>query len=133
MEPKVYTIDDLCALTGYSRRTIRYYVSEGLLEPPAGRGRGGFYYDSHLERLQQIRAMQDRGLRMSDIQNLAPEAQTSIEPAPTREFWMRLPICPGVEIHVRRDLEEQYPKAIDALVRVGKTLFEQNGEENEDN
>ncbi len=135
MEPKTYTIDDLCALTGYSRRTIRYYVSEGLLEPPAGRGRGGFYYDSHLKRLQQIRAMQERGLRMSDIQNLPPEAQTAIEPAATREFWMRLPICAGVEIHVRRDLEERHPKAIDALVRVGKTLFEQNGEgeNNEDN
>ncbi|MCK4823506.1 MerR family transcriptional regulator, partial [bacterium] len=31
------------------RRTIRYYIQEGLLEPPAGRGRGGFYYDSHLQ------------------------------------------------------------------------------------
>jgi DNA-binding transcriptional MerR regulator len=133
MEQPSYTIDDLGKLTGYSRRTIRYYVSEGLLDPPAGRGRGGFYYDSHLKRLQQIRAMQERGLRMSDIQNLPPEAQTAIEPAPTREFWMRVPICPGVEIHVRRELEEQHAKAIDALVRVGKTLFKQNGEENEEN
>ncbi len=99
------------------------------MEPPAGRGRGGFYCDSQLKRLQQIRAMQDRGLRMADIQALPSQVQASIEPAPNREWWMRLPICPGVEMHVRRDLEEQSPKAIEALVRVGKTLFEEKGEE----
>lgn len=84
-----------------------------------------------MTRLQQIRAMQDRGLRMADIQALPSQTLASVEPAPNREFWMRLPIRPGVEIHVRRDLEEQNPKAVDALVRVGKTLFEGNEEEKE--
>jgi len=133
MEPKPYAIDDLCALTGYSRRTIRYYVSEGLLEPPAGRGRGGFYYDSHLQRLQQIRALQDRGLRISDIQRLTAETQAAVKPAPKRESWMRLPICPGLEIHVRSDVEEINPKGLESLVRVAKTLFEGKGEENDEN
>ncbi len=39
METKKYTIEELCDLTGYSRRTIRYYVQSGIIDPPAGRGR----------------------------------------------------------------------------------------------
>jgi DNA-binding transcriptional MerR regulator len=133
MEQASYTIDELCRVTGYSRRTIRYYVSEGLLEPPAGRGRGGFYYDSHLKRLQQIRALQDKGLRISEIQKMSPEVQATVRPVAPRETWLRLPVCPGLEIHVRDDLEAARRKEIEALLRIGKTLFQQNGEEHEDN
>jgi len=43
-----YTIDQLCERTGFTRRTIHFYVNEGLIDPPAGRGRGGFYNDSQL-------------------------------------------------------------------------------------
>ena len=57
MEEKTYTIDELSDMTGYSRRTIRYYVQQGLIGAPAGRGRGGFYYDSHLQKLKEIRAL----------------------------------------------------------------------------
>jgi len=124
MEQPSYTIDDICKLTGYSRRTIRYYVSEGLLKPPAGRGRGGFYYDSHLQRLLQIRALKDKGLRISEIQKITPEVQASVEPAPTRETWLRLPICSGIELHVREDLDAEKRKAVEALLRIGKSLFE---------
>ena len=127
MEQTSYTIDDLCKITGYSRRTIRYYVSEGLLEPPAGRGRGGFYYDSHLKRLQQIKALKDRGLRISEIQKMTPDVQASVVPAPPHETWLRLAICSGIELHVREDLEAEKRKAVEALLRIGKSLFE--GEE----
>jgi DNA-binding transcriptional MerR regulator len=61
MNEKLYTIKQLSELTGYSRRTIRYYIQQGLLEPPAGRGRGGFYNDSHLLKLKEIRAQQEKG------------------------------------------------------------------------
>jgi len=49
-----YTIDDLTALTGFSRRTIRFYVEKGLVEAPAGRGKGGFYGESQLSSLRRI-------------------------------------------------------------------------------
>lgn len=66
-EEKKYTIDDLSELTGYSRRTIRYYIHEGLLDPPAGRGKGGFYFDSHLLQLQLIQKLQEKGMSLSSI------------------------------------------------------------------
>lgn len=42
---------------------------------------------------------------------------------------MRVSICPGVEIHVRRDVEERDKKAVESLVRIAGSLFEKEGAE----
>ena len=112
METKQYTIEDLCELTGFSRRTIRYYVQEGLIDPPAGRGRGGFYFDSHLEKLLKIKSLQDRGLRLSAILPVLKQRDVLESPQEivAREVWLRYPITDGIEIHISRDLEERERK-----------------------
>jgi DNA-binding transcriptional MerR regulator len=75
MDETRYRIEDLGERTGFSRRTIRFYIQSGLLEPPAGRGRGGFYGERHLERLLRIRALQDRGLRLNAIRRMLEGGQ----------------------------------------------------------
>jgi DNA-binding transcriptional MerR regulator len=122
METKQYTIEDLCELTGFSRRTIRYYVQEGLIDAPAGRGRGGFYFDSHLDKLRQIKALQDDGLRLSQIQELLKEHKKP-EMAPLREIWIRYPIEPGIEIHIQRELDESERKKLAEIIRVAKSIL----------
>jgi len=62
-----YTIDDLSELTGHSRRTIRYYIQEGLVDSPAGRGKGGFYFEKHLSQLRLIKNLQEKGMSLSSI------------------------------------------------------------------
>ena len=133
METKQYTIEDLCELTGFSRRTIRYYVQEGLLEPPAGRGRGGFYFDSHLDRLRQIKSLQDKGLRLSAILPVLKRRRLPESPQETvtREVWVRYPIAEGVEIHISRDLEEKERKKLDEIVRVARSILK-GGDINEE-
>jgi DNA-binding transcriptional MerR regulator len=122
MNEKLYTIEQLSELTGYSRRTIRYYIQQGLLEPPAGRGRGGFYYDSHLLKLKEIRAQQERGIKLAAIQELAkPEPESP--PEYERELWIRYPVSPGIEIHIQRNLEERESRRISEIVRLVKTLL----------
>jgi len=122
MKEKTYTIEELSELSGYSRRTIRYYVQQGLLDPPAGRGRGGFYYDSHLQKLQEIRARQEQGIRLSAIQELS-EYEAAEIPESGREIWIRYPVIPGFEIHIRRDVEEKAGRRITEIVRVVKSLI----------
>ena len=61
------TIDDLCAETGYTRRTIRYYLQRGLIPPPDGGGRRRIYRRDHLLRLLSIKALQERRYPLEEI------------------------------------------------------------------
>ena len=129
MKTKHYTIEELCELSGFSRRTVRYYVQQGLLDPPAGRGRGGFYFDSHLEQLLAIKRHQERGLKLSEIQKLTAEAPgPKLEPA--REVWVKYPIDAGVEIHVSRDLEERERRKLLKILRISREILK--GESDDD-
>lgn len=130
MAEKRYTIEDLQELIGYSRRTIRYYVQEGLVDPPAGRGRGGFYFDSHLKRLLHIKSLQEQGLKLSDILAYFRQGR---EPVQTyqREIWIKYPLKPGIEIHINRDLEEKERRRIAEIIRVARSIFESGGREDE--
>ncbi len=122
MDTKKYTIDDLCELTGYSRRTIRYYVQEGIIEPPAGRGRGGFYYDSQLNKLFQIKSLQEKGMGLMAIAKYLEGGEVREENY-SRDIWIRYEVAPGLEISVRRDLEEAEGKKISEIVRVAKSVM----------
>jgi DNA-binding transcriptional MerR regulator len=143
MDENKYTIEDLTERTGFSRRTIRYYIQESLLEPPAGRGRGGFYFDSHLSRLLEIRSLQDRGLRLTAIREVLGRGERTWEPPPSgtlrktgpsvpgaleREIWIRYPVAPGVEVHVARDVEEARRKEVLETVRLARSLLEEKDE-----
>jgi len=65
-EPR-YAIGDLAELGGVSRRTVRYYVQEGLLPAPLGVGRGNHYGPAHLERLLNVKALQENGRTLDEI------------------------------------------------------------------
>jgi DNA-binding transcriptional MerR regulator len=81
-----YLIEELCRLTGFTRRTVRYYVQEGLVDPPAGRGRGGYYSDLHVAQLARIRVLQEQGYRLDAIRGMfatqvAADTAGDVEPA----------------------------------------------------
>jgi len=65
-----YTIDELAAKSRVPSRTIRFYQSKGALPGPEIRGRVAFYGDSHVERLELIAKLHDRGLRIDAIGDL---------------------------------------------------------------
>ncbi len=62
-----YTISDLEARTGINRRTIHFYVKEGVLPAPQGTGGGARYGEEHLLRLQLTRELQKSHLKLSGI------------------------------------------------------------------
>lgn len=57
--PDRYTLAELEDLTGVKGRTIRYYITEGLLPPAYGRGPSATYDHDHLLRLQAINQMKE--------------------------------------------------------------------------
>src|SRR5512137_1948428 len=62
-----FGIDELADLGGVSRRTVRFYIQEGLLPAPLGVGRGSHYDRTHLDRLLAIKAEQEAGRSLDDI------------------------------------------------------------------
>lgn len=65
-----YTIDEISSLSRVPSRTIRFYQSRGALMAPAIRGRVAYYGPKHLQRLELIAQLQDRGLSIDAIRNL---------------------------------------------------------------
>lgn len=64
------TIDDLASKTAVPSRTIRFYQSKGLVPSPVMKGRVAFYGPRHVERLELVAQLQDRGLRIDAIREL---------------------------------------------------------------
>jgi hypothetical protein len=68
-----YTAAQLAQLAGVSERTVRYYVRERLIDPPAGRGRGSHFDDHHLAQLNRVRVLQEAGLDHAAIRQYGAE------------------------------------------------------------
>ena len=64
------TIDEVARRAGLVVSTVRLYQNKGLVPPPTKRGRVGYYDDRHLERLQSIVHLQERGFSLAGIKEL---------------------------------------------------------------
>ncbi|MEI6874164.1 MAG: helix-turn-helix domain-containing protein [Spirochaetota bacterium] len=96
-----YTIDELVDLTGLQRRTIRFYVEKGLLEPPAGRGRGGFYDAEHLARLREIVQAREEGRSLASIRGRSSEKDLAGEAAgPSIRRTLTWELAQGLRLEV---------------------------------
>jgi DNA-binding transcriptional MerR regulator len=103
-----YAIGDLAQLAGVSRRTVRYYVQEGLIPPPLGVGRGNHYGPVHLEQILRVKAMQDAGKTLDEIRRgpadrvalRATGPREAEQISPERSIWRRLTLAPGVELQI---------------------------------
>lgn len=101
-----YAIGQLADLAGVSRRTVRYYVQEGLIPEPSGLGRGAHYTQEHLNRLLRVKALQEEGLTLDQVRQRLFSQQTSADREIRtvleidRSHWTRLEVIPGVELHV---------------------------------
>jgi DNA-binding transcriptional MerR regulator len=154
MDQGRYLIEELCRLTGFSRRTVRYYVQEGLVDPPAGRGRGGYYSDLHAAQLARIRELQERGFRLDAIRGMiaprlaadtaqaaepahaaAVEPDGAAEPADaasssmrfSRSSWMRHIVAPGVELHVSAEAGSRLGPAVATALEALRSIIEREG------
>lgn len=64
-----YTLAELSDLAGVTQRTVRYYLSQGLLPAVGVTGPGAKYDDGHLARLRLIKGLQSQHLPLAEIRN----------------------------------------------------------------
>ena len=62
-----YSIQDLSDQTSLPRRTIHFYVQQGILPSPEGNRGDAYYTESHLLRLKLIPLLRRQGLKLDDI------------------------------------------------------------------
>jgi DNA-binding transcriptional MerR regulator len=62
-----WSLTDLARLADVTPRTIRYYISQGLLAAPTGISQAARYGESHLARLRLIRRLQREHLPLAEI------------------------------------------------------------------
>src|SRR5215831_14065897 len=64
------TIDVLAERVDMPVRTIRFYISQGLLPGPGSRGKSATYSEEHVIRLRLIRRLVDQHVPLSKIAEL---------------------------------------------------------------
>ena len=124
-------IEELAGLGGVTRRTVRYYVQEGLLPAPRGVGRGRHWGPEHLERLLAVKAMQERGESLESIRAAFAGAR---RPAPlavphvSREAVTRVVLGPGLELLVSGGRKLPPPGALADLAAWCRESFRKDEE-----
>lgn len=70
---QVFTLEELAELVGVPVRTIRFYITEGLLPGPGGRGKTTTYNNEHFVRLRLTRHLAERHVPLAEIRTLLAE------------------------------------------------------------
>jgi DNA-binding transcriptional MerR regulator len=104
----MYNIETLAKLAGLTRRTIRYYVQRGLLDPPEGGGRGSYYTEEHLRKIEKIQKWAEQGVPLIHMKAMlegrkAPE-QVDRPTGIRTTTWERSSLMDGVELAYRPGL-----------------------------
>ncbi len=116
-EPR-FSIAELEEAVGVPRRTIRYYINEGIVPPAIGQGRSASYDRTHVEALTLAKELRDRNLSISEIRQIMTADQTPQPPQEPGDNWLRFELHPDLEIHLRADapvhVRRLYHRLIDA-------------------
>lgn len=128
-----YSLSDLERETKISGRTIRYYITEGLLPPAYGRGPSATYDLGHLLRLRHIAALREQRLGLQEIrERLAGLTDDDIatllnvQTEPTQDFWRRIELHPDIELHIRQRNRNDpaMDDAVDLIVGLSRPVIE---------
>jgi DNA-binding transcriptional MerR regulator len=114
------SLAELAEATGIAARTIRFYISRGLLAGPVKAGRGAVYTGAHLERLEKIKALQAKGRHLAEIASLL-DGPAVEAPAYESSPWWRHAMADDVVVLTRGDVspwrQKQIREALDELAK----------------
>jgi DNA-binding transcriptional MerR regulator len=128
-----FTLDELAESSGVPKRTIRFYIAEGLMSPAAGRSRSAYYTPTHVQELEHVKLSRERGLSIPEIRDLRVDSEVAQVRAGV--VWERVELHPALELHVRSDAPRSVRQLADWLLREADAWFgePQNGERDDSN
>jgi DNA-binding transcriptional MerR regulator len=123
------TLAELEQKSGIPARTIRFYISRGLLDGPSKAGRGAAYTAAHVQRLAKIKALQDKGHVLSEIATILSGAERVAVPATA---WWQHAVGDDVVVWAKADVSPWRMKQVRAAIEeMAKRLGKENKEESE--
>lgn len=129
MEDKKYTFEELCALSGLSSRTVRYYIQIGLLDKPIGQTRAAHYLSFHLEKILRIKQLSEAGISLERIREVLsgdpmPLPERSKKPGQI-EVRSHLWITDGIELQVSPETAGLTPEELRKFLKLVIEAYEQ--------
>ena len=129
-----YTRAELEELTGINGRTIRYYITEGLLQPAYGRGSSATYDHDHYLRLQAINQLKEQRLPLKAIKENLEQLTTddlammiNAPEQPEVAIWRHYQLHPDFSIQVRdrgqADRASTHDHAFDLIVEYARSVL----------
>jgi DNA-binding transcriptional MerR regulator len=106
-----FSMHDLVESSGLSERTIRYYITQGLIAPALGRGRARYFTPDHLEQLERAATLRAQRHSIEEIRDRL--ASQAVPHPATSQRWERAPLHATLELHLREDA----PQAVRELAR----------------
>lgn len=116
-QDKVFSLDELSALSAVARRTIRYYLELDLLDRPIGETRAAHYTWRHLQQLLEIRRLSEQGVPLERIRQRLAQPGAPAPFTPSIEVRTHLQLAPGVALVVEPGAAQLSPEQVRRLMR----------------
>lgn len=110
-----YTLTELAEASEVSGRTIRHYISQGLVEAAVKKGPESHYFPSHLDRLQVIRKLKSQGLSLEQIKIKLGILQEPV--APLGFPLLRVLVAPDIEVNVAAEMPPARKRKVEAALK----------------
>ena len=129
MEDKNYTFEELCALSGLSTRTLRYYIQIGLVDKPIGQTRAAHYLSSHLEKILRIKQLSEAGISLERIRDVLSGGSLPLPERNKRpgqvEVRSHLWVTDGIELEVSPETAGLSPEQLRQFLKGVLQAYEQ--------
>ena len=126
-----FSLESLCALADLPRRTVRYYIQQGLVARPEGAKRGSYYTHEHLDQILTIKKWQRAGLNLERIRELVsgPGDDEILPPErPKRpgdvSVRSHISLRPGIELVVEPNEAALTPEEVQTFARQTAALLD---------
>ena len=129
MEDKKFTFEELCALSGVSSRTLRYYIQIGLVDKPIGQTRAAHYLSSHLEKILRIKQLSESGISLERIREVLSGDPLALPERTKRpghiEVRTHLWVTDGIELQVSAETAGLSPEELRHFLKGVLSVYEQ--------
>lgn len=131
--PQQFSLQALSLAVDVPIRTIRFYITKGLVDRPEGARKTAVYTNKHAEQLITIKQLSATGMTLDGIAKVLKGDNKIPEPQPLQPGQMRvlqqINVCQGVDLTIdalQANLSAEHIRAIASLVQQTVKEYQNN-------